>query len=62
MEQTETLFTDLTADGQIAWYSRTGGLEDASPSNSTALTEAQFQSRVAELESTIYLPPLTKIA
>ena len=62
VEQTETLFTDLTADGQIAWYSRMGGLEDASPSNSTALTEAQFQSRVSELESTIYLPPLTKIA
>lgn len=62
VEQTETLFTDLTADGQIAWYSRMGGLEDASPSNSTALTEAQFQARVSELESTIYLPPLTKIA
>ena len=46
----------------MPWYSRAGGLEDASPSNSTALTEAQFQSRVSELESTIYLPPLTKIA
>ncbi len=62
VEQTESLFTDLTADNQMAYYSRKGPLDGADASNSTALSEADFQARVKALESTIYLPPLTKIA
>ena len=57
----QTVFTFYDGDSRDGNYRQAGYAYEPGP-DSVRLTNAEFQVAVAELESTIYLPPLTQIA
>ena len=56
-----TVFTYYDGGSRDGNYRQAGYAYEPGP-DSVRLTNAEFQVTVAELESTIYLPPLTQIA
>ncbi len=62
----ELLFTypETVAVGNqsVEYYARQGGGDTVPDGSSTKLTEPEFRDRLAQLEGSRYLPPLTKLA
>ncbi len=61
LSRQELLFTDLDANGSMVWYSRLGESETLPDENCVAISEQTYQQRLDAIQSTVYLPPLTKI-
>ncbi|MBR1455544.1 MAG: hypothetical protein IJ594_00110 [Oscillospiraceae bacterium] len=62
LEDVEMVFTDFdAASGQTVYYSQQGHSDELPSDKSVRIAEADFFSRMEQLESTIYVPPLTRI-
>ena len=66
LENTEMIFTNPDEDGGqwgVAYYYQQGAsdLSQLPDGNSIKISEEEFNSRIQEMESRIYVPKLTKI-
>ena len=65
LEDVEVVFTNMDGEGtssaSVGYYYQQGHSENLPSEKSVRITEGDFFSRMEQMESTIYVPPLTKI-